>query len=926
MGMNLTPESGIYSGSTININVTKTSDVLEYAVTQNGIPPVIAKYIAYDNLSPANPFIATVEDGLGNILLDGGFPKWYNDNCSDTWTTYAHLSPSYKYLYDAIDFISNNTKVGSGNKKILVLGDQEPESYYSIKDAGSGRGGFKKSIDKVCAIKGYIPTYKTTSDYGNAINCQYPELDQYCCILFFSTVWTNAKLITDTAIDALISYRENGNGIFFITDHGDRVLTSVNEAINTDNFGFYRTANYVVGNFGSYFSGNYDRSPVNVGFLRANYGNHILWANLQDSDNIYAGGSESKVVITEYPLHTGSMNLTISNDGYIPVKFLLKMSDGSIQTAAYTYGKNVPEAIYFLDSSNNNIPMGTKSTFLRKQPANIKIDFGEDATGLLKFNTIPIGTFNFSKASNKTTKLFYTGYTNNLKLNGNDILYVQMLTPINYLKSLTWKFEVPTFNLLRTSKLLNFINNHEFKNEKTTSPFRNLNTIPCNPSLPTGHFENKFIYKRIYNYFMNIDQMPEFDTRLSSPIIEALIYNDSSQIQLELLNRKPQTPLDIFNNWGRFDGENFYVSKSTSTGNAAAWTYDSATGTIQMPLNVEPTNGFVSNLEYDSYEFTTTVTSKDADDDTVGIIAAFSRENSKNYYISFVVSMGGFSPQPAGGIGVFFNYIRSSSYTKIWENAITTSPSPSGWANRTVKLKIKRVKDILYFWHSETNSNILPSEPQFVLDLNSNVDYERFKGKKKYGYMTLSQPYATYKNAEFIGGINNNLLIDIASNKTYTYNNTTSQWEETTMDLVQTYGSGVLIYNPEITDPTKKYFYRFTDTGVNQFGPYLEYTNTSGINFNKSLVFVSALGNFVSPIGRKITKIWLEYETNTLKNLIFDVLFTINGNVITFANPTRFNLHNAIILVNTGELYQLTESGMNFIMEKISSFKYISYN
>ena len=75
MGMNLTPEPGIYSGSTITINISKTSDIQEYAVTQNGIPPVIAKYIAYDSLTPANPFIATVEDGLENILLDGGFPK-----------------------------------------------------------------------------------------------------------------------------------------------------------------------------------------------------------------------------------------------------------------------------------------------------------------------------------------------------------------------------------------------------------------------------------------------------------------------------------------------------------------------------------------------------------------------------------------------------------------------------------------------------------------------------------------------------------------------------------------------------------------------------------------------------------------------------------------------------------------------------------
>ena len=82
MGMIINPPPSIVSGSSLTISLDKTSDVSEYAVTFDGIPPVLAKYIAYDNLTPQNPFIATVEDGLGNILLDGGFPKWYNTNCN----------------------------------------------------------------------------------------------------------------------------------------------------------------------------------------------------------------------------------------------------------------------------------------------------------------------------------------------------------------------------------------------------------------------------------------------------------------------------------------------------------------------------------------------------------------------------------------------------------------------------------------------------------------------------------------------------------------------------------------------------------------------------------------------------------------------------------------------------------------------------
>ena len=98
MGMLLTPEPCIATGSSIQISVAKTSDIESYAVTTDGTPPVLAKYIAYDNLVPQNPFIATVEDGLGKVLMDGGFPKWYNDNYSSSWISYSNLSPSFKYL------------------------------------------------------------------------------------------------------------------------------------------------------------------------------------------------------------------------------------------------------------------------------------------------------------------------------------------------------------------------------------------------------------------------------------------------------------------------------------------------------------------------------------------------------------------------------------------------------------------------------------------------------------------------------------------------------------------------------------------------------------------------------------------------------------------------------------------------------------
>ena len=925
MALVLSPEPGIYSGSNITLNINKTSDVAEYMVSMNGIPPVLAKYIAYDNLTPQNPFIATVEDGLGNVLLDGGFPKWYNDNCSDAWTTYAHLSPTYKYLYDAIDFVSNKTKVGSGNKNILILGDQEPAYNYSIKDAGSGRGGFKKSLDKVCTIKGYTPTYRTLSDYvGNILNTSYGELDQYCCVLFFSTNWTNAKLITDTCIQSLIAYRENGNGIFFITDHGDRILANTYDAVNTDNYGFYRTANFVVANFGCFFTGDFNRTPVNVGYLRANYGAHALWNNLLDSDYIYAGGSESKVVITQYPIYTGAHTEVITTNGYNNVKFLLKYTDGTLRSVSYTYGLNVPEVIYFLDSNNVDIPTFRKDTFLKRQPANFRVNYTGDATGLIKFNGTPIGTFVYKKATGLTTKNLYPGVSNNLKIRGDELFSIQMITPITYSKNLNWHFRVPDFSL-RTSRVINQINQLEFRNNETTSPIRNVSRLLTNKSLPTRHQDKGFIYHRIHDYFFDIDQPEVFDSALASPVVEALIYEDQSQLDFELINRKPQTPLSIFNSWGRFDGENYYDNKDTASGNAAAWLYNSTTGAVEMPSNVEPTNGFVSNLLYDNYDFEATVTSTNNDDDSIGLVAAFVRENNVNYYICIVANMGGFSPQPAGGLGIYFNYIRSANYYPLYNGTITTSPSPTGWSGKSVKLRIKREGDVIKFWNSNTDSTTLTVDPQFTLDLNTDPNLLRFKGKKKYGYMTLSQPYGSYKNISFTGGLEN-LLINANTREVYKYSDVSQGWELTSINIVTKYGSGVLIYNPEQTIDSLKKLYKFTTTTMSSYGPFTEHTSTAGLVFDKSLVFVNAIGTFVAPTSFKIKKIWLEYETDIQRDIVYDLDFIITGQVAAFANPTIYNLNRAIVLTTNNEMYKLTESGTKYIFDSVTSFKYIDYN
>lgn len=117
--------------------------------TVNDLEPVVSEYITYDTLNPPNPFIAVTQDGRGNVLYDGGFPKLYNGSMS-SGTTFQTLSGSFKYFANALEWISNTEKVSEGNRNILILGDSNVGESYSIK--GTEASGFYNSLEKLATV------------------------------------------------------------------------------------------------------------------------------------------------------------------------------------------------------------------------------------------------------------------------------------------------------------------------------------------------------------------------------------------------------------------------------------------------------------------------------------------------------------------------------------------------------------------------------------------------------------------------------------------------------------------------------------------------------------------------------------------------------------------------------------------------------
>ncbi len=317
----------------VNVNWSVSSDVDSLISVVNGIPPAISKYIAYDNLTPANPFIAVTQDGKGNVVYDGGFPKFYNSRLSNnTGPGFDGLYPSFKFLHNAFNFIANPVK----QRKLLVLNDQIEGGSYHAKSSFSS--GFKDALEYVADVAGFSIVIKDPNDYGGVLDIRLAELEEYAGLVIMGTNYSdNFNIITAASVQDIVTFRSNGGGMVLITDHGAD-LTSIEDA-SQPHTGFFTFTNRIAVNFGAYFTGNFNRSPVNVGFLRQNYGDHPLYSGLSDSEDILAGGSESRVVVTEVQTYDPSNQptTTISEAGVNIVSFLIIKTDGSVNTERYCF-------------------------------------------------------------------------------------------------------------------------------------------------------------------------------------------------------------------------------------------------------------------------------------------------------------------------------------------------------------------------------------------------------------------------------------------------------------------------------------------------------------------------------------------------------------------------------------------------------------
>lgn len=417
-----------------------SEEVERFSFTVNGVQPTMSKYIAYDTLNPPNPFIAVTQDGAGNVVYDGGFPKFYNMYAPAANATFAQLPASFKFLYNAINFCANKKKTDIGNKRILLLGDGgSSNNTGDYRVLYGGAADFYTSFTRLAKIAGYNITIKDRVNYtGGYIDARFAELDQYCMVILMSSDYSHPAggWMTDQCVSDMITYRERGNGLIVITDHG---ITSPAQDAAGNSRGFYGTCQKLVRNFGSYFTGNFNRTPVNVGFLRRTYGDHALYNGMADSESIHAGPSESKVVVTKYPEYTRETAPTVNltQDGKYVISILAILKDGTPETYRYVFNIVLGEFLWWKSSVDGRILGDTYSTKQSISDFLPYISPQDNGTlfGSILRNGKKIGSFVHDEATGSVYK--YLSGTNIFPVNDKDVFTIAVEEPFSYNKTLT---------------------------------------------------------------------------------------------------------------------------------------------------------------------------------------------------------------------------------------------------------------------------------------------------------------------------------------------------------------------------------------------------------------------------------------------------------------------------------------------------------
>lgn len=255
--------------------------------------------------------------------------------------------------------------------------------------------------------------------------------------------------------------------------------------------------------------------------------------------------------------------------------------------------------------------------------------------------------------------------------------------------------------------------------------------------------------------------------QVTLPPIEANIYGSTEALDQALDDFIPPTPRDIFDTWHRISSDFFYPNGVGATGNANGWYWDDNLNSPVQPVNdTTYMLGFVSIEELENYKHEVTLKSDASDDDENGVIAAFVREGTRNYFLGISTDRTGITGRD-DNITIFI--FHGNIQTRTYLHRSTIDVQTGNWLSKYRRLGVERKGDDFIFTFSNWNSEVMLPQHAVTINLNDHPDLARFKGPKPYGYLNHSQADSYFLNISMVGGLIQDIVLDAVNNQVYRY-------------------------------------------------------------------------------------------------------------------------------------------------------------
>lgn len=229
----------------------------------------------------------------------------------------------------------------------------------------------------------------------------------------------------------------------------------------------------------------------------------------------------------------------------------------------------------------------------------------------------------------------------------------------------------------------------------------------------------------------------------------ALLFRKSIEAEMFRSIHEPTDTSEILNTWPRTEGKTLFNDPSTATGESADW--NNTGGLFVQPNNASKTLTLLSPVKTTSYVFESVLSSDNADDDAIGLVAAM-EENTDGSPILLIVWVS------AGGVGTdtfSMSYFDKDSTTNSGDlidsnNTIRdfetgSGASPEGWSGREVKVKVSRSGDDISAVCTDWDGTEYLEGTEIVVNLNSLPrDGGMLSGPSRYGFATISQANSKY--------------------------------------------------------------------------------------------------------------------------------------------------------------------------------------